>query len=331
MNLKNIGLSTSAFGYAMGNTGKGTDRRNPTPWTLEEFVEFTHAHGLGGVEAPLRRFIPDLDLARIAGLKAMLEERDMFFIMDAEGALDVEEITALMPFANELGSPIIRIKSSAILGCTREKLGKPWSEHVAHCTLALKSLAPALREHGLSIAIENHQDLDSTDLAQIIEAVGADVVGVNFDIGNAFATCEDPLTFAEKLGPKIINVHLKEYQIWKSEDGFRLVRCPVGAGAVDFKTVLPLLAKNAPNAKMVIELGALEARNIAWLAPGFFGQMQLRTGAEVVAFFAQLERYVIRRSNDSWQTPWERGSPGTEVKNYEVAELESSLTYLSTL
>ncbi|MDO8589675.1 MAG: sugar phosphate isomerase/epimerase family protein [bacterium] len=331
MNIKEIGLSSSAFGYSMGNIGKSTDKKNPKPWILEGFVDFAIGHDFGGIEVPLSRFVPDLEPSRLKELKKKLSDHNLFFIMDSEVALDVEQIRTLIPLAKEFGSPIIRIKSSNILGCDRKKLGKPWNEHVRHVISVLSELTPLLRQNGLRIAIENHQDLDSNDLLQIIEVVGADVVGVNFDIGNAFATCEDPIVFANKLGPHIINIHLKEYKIFKSEEGFRLVRCSIGDGSVDFKKVLPLLARNCPNAKMVIELGALEARNISWLGSDFWEEIKPRNHSELVTFFQLLEHETVRVADGSWQTPWEAGEPVDKIISYEATELETSLKYLLTL
>ncbi len=331
MKVVNIGLSTSSFGYSMGNAGKNTDRKNTNPWTIEDFVDFTNQNGFGGIEAPLMRFIPNLERDRLKKLRAKLLERDMFFIIDSEEALNIEQIKTLMPIAKEFGSPIIRIKSSNILGCERKKLGKSWKEHVESCISTLRVIAPDLRRDHLKIAIENHQDLDSNDLLQIIESVGEDVVGVNFDIGNALSTCEDPLEFAKKLGPFILNIHLKDYKIFKSEDGFRLARCPLGEGSVDFKNVLSILVKSSPNVRMVVELGALEARNVGWMKPDFWQEIQSRTHLELIPFFQLLEEKVIRDKDHSWKTPWEMGAEGSNVTFYEINELKTSVNYLSKL
>lgn len=331
MNIRQIGLSTSAFGYSMGVVGKNTDRKNPNSWTLEEFVEFTDKHGLGGIEAPLMRFVPDLEASRLETLGQMLSDREMFFLMDAEGTLDVEEIKRLIPLAKKFSSPIIRIKTSNILECNRKKLGISWPRHVKNIISILKKIASELRENSLKIAIENHQDLDSNDLLKIVESVGPDVVGVNFDIGNAFSVCEDPFNFAEKLGKYIINIHLKDYKLFKSGEGFRLVRCPLGEGSVDFRTILPELVKNSPDAKMVVELGALEARNIAWLEPNFWQEIESRTDLERTTFSQLLERGIINSHDDSWQTPWEQGASSASIISYEARELETSLDYLSKL
>ncbi len=331
MDIKSIGLSTSAFGYAMGNTGKKTDRRNPEPWQLQYFAKFSARHGLGGIEAPLARFVPDLQIDQIKSLKELLSGHDLFFLMDAESALDAEEILKLMPLAKEFGSSIIRIKSSNVLGCDRNALGRPWTEHVERCISVIGGIASQLRDNGLRVAVENHQDLDSNDLMQIVNEVGADVVGVNYDIGNAFSVCEDPILFAEKLGPAIINVHLKDYKIYRHNDGFWLARSPLGGGAVDFKKVLPLLAKTAPSAKMVIELGALEARNVAWLKPAFWQEIKPRQSAELVPFFQLLERDGLKAIDESWRTPWEKKASPAEIVSYEVGELETSINYLSNI
>ncbi|MSR88017.1 MAG: sugar phosphate isomerase/epimerase [Candidatus Zambryskibacteria bacterium] len=327
MNLKDIGLSTSAFAYNMGAAGKNTERKNPAPWTIEEFVDFAFKLGLGGIEAPLMRFIPDLDPSRIKKLKEKLQSRQMFFIMDAELPLDKEEIVKLIPYAKDLGSPIIRIKSSSILECNRAKLGKPWREHVSGCIEVLKEIKPTLQKVGLRIAIENHQDLDSNDLLRIVDEVGTDVLGVTFDIGNAFSVCEDPMDFATKLGSRIINVHIKDYKIYETQSGSLLVRCPIGSGAVDFESVLPALAGASPDAKMVIELGALEGREIKWRQDGFWQEIEPRTEAENAAFSRRLKYEKAGQA----KTPWEREAPGLDVADFEVKELEESLIYLKTL
>lgn len=331
MNIKTIGVSTSAFSYSMGVIGKATGKRNPNPWTIEKFAAFASSKGLGGVEAPPGRFIPGLDESRLKQLSKFIKDNGMFFIVDAELPLNRGEIEKLMPIAKEFGSSVIRIKTSNILSCERQNLGRPWIEHVEHCISALQALAPKLRENNLHIAIENHQDLDSNDLLEIVEKVGADIVGVNFDIGNAFSVCEDPLLFAEKLGSYVVNIHLKDYKLFKSEEGFRLVRCTLGEGGVDFKTVLPVLAKSSPNAKMVIELGALEARNIAINKPDFWQEIAPRASREQEAFREILEKKIIDTPYESWKTPWEKGATQQEIIAYELEELEASLSYLKTI
>lgn len=331
MDIRKIGISTSAFGYIMGSVGRNTDRKNSKPWTLEQFIDFASRQGFGGVEAPLSRFIPGLDNNRLEHLQTQLSKQGLFFVMDSEVALDVSQIRSLIPSALRLGSPIIRIKSSDILGCARKELGRPWSLHVENCIAALKSVAPELRRYGLKIAVENHQDLDSNDLIKIVESVGRDVVGVNFDIGNAFSVCEEPMIFARKLGSAILNIHLKDYKIFQSKEGFRLVRCPLGSGSVDFRKILPFLAETVPDARMVIELGALEARNIAWLSQDFWQEIQARDQTELDAFSELLKKQYISGSKNNWRTPWELGSSADKVVNYELEEFEISKKYLTTL
>ena len=138
------------------------------------------------------------------------------------------------------------------------------------------------------------------------------------------------MSFATKLGNLIINIHLKDYKIYKSQEGFRLVRCPLGTGVVDFKSILPFLAKNSPDAKMVIELGALEARNIAWLGPDFWSYISPRTEQEQGAFNDVLDKNIIE-DDGFWRTPWEKEASSEEISTYEIKQLAKSLEYLKNL
>ena len=82
---------------------------------------------------------------------------------------------------------------------------------------------------------------------------------------------QEPFAFARKLGPYIRNVHLKDYQVTATASGYRLVRCALGEGVIDWAAMRALLAEVAPAAPQHIELAALYARHIRlfeddWLA-----------------------------------------------------------------
>ena len=86
----------------------------------------------------------------------------------------------------------------------------------------------------MALAIENHQDADSEDLLWLCESVGGEFIGVNLDTGNPLAVGEGPVEFAARIAPFLKNVHLKDYRMHRTPAGYRLVRCPLGDGVVDF-------------------------------------------------------------------------------------------------
>ena len=76
---------------------------------------------------------------------------------------------------------------------------KKWNYKINSIIKKINDIKPMLKKYNVKLAIENHQDLDSNDLLNIIRRVGKDYVGINFDVGNAFATCELPKDFFKKL------------------------------------------------------------------------------------------------------------------------------------
>ena len=59
-------------------------------------------------------------------------------------------------------------------------------------------------------------------------------VGIIFDTGNTFPVAEAPLDFTRVIAPHVRHVHLKDYRVQFTDEGYRLVRCAIGDGAVPF-------------------------------------------------------------------------------------------------
>ena len=86
--------------------------------------------------------------------------------------------------------------------------------------------------------------------------------GITLDTGSTLATAEEPVDFARRVAPHLKNVHLKDYQVYMYNEGYRLVRCPLGQGVVNFPALFNIFSETCPRATMSIELGALEARHV---------------------------------------------------------------------
>jgi sugar phosphate isomerase/epimerase len=179
------------------------------------------------------------------------------------------------------------------------------------------------------LAVENHQDLASEELLWICETIGSPYVGITLDTGNPLATAEEPLDFTKGVSPYVKNVHLKDYRIFPFDEGYRLARCSLGAGAIDFAGLFQILAAHCPDATMSIELGALEARQVRALADDYWPEYPARTAAQL----ARTMRFVQNHAQTSgdWQTPFERGESVNSIIAYEERELAESLAYIVPL
>ena len=65
-------------------------------------------------------------------------------------------------------------------------------------------------------------------------------------------------------------MHLKDYNVQFTDEGFRLVRCAIGDGAVPFPEMLAILAEHHKALPAVLEPGALEARHVRLFTPDWW-------------------------------------------------------------
>ena len=112
-------------------------------------------------------------------------------------------------------------------------------------------------------------------------------------------------------------------------EGYRLVRCPLGQGIVDFSALLRILSAACPQITMSIEFGALEARHVRVLADDYWPDYPPRSAAQL----AHVLRFVQdnARPSGDWRTPYERNEPVEAIIAYEDQQLDASLAYILTL
>ncbi len=170
--------------------------------------------------------------------------------------------------------------------------------------------------------------MPSDDLLMLCEA-GGNHVGITFDVANPLAVEEEPMQFARKIGPWIRNVHLKDYWVYATPSGYRLVRSPLGQGIVPFPELLPFIRSVAPDTLYQIELAALYARHIRLFEDDWWHEYPARDVREVLPALRGVASQM--RYGEDWQTPWERGASLEDVQQYEHEQFVASVQYLRTL
>lgn len=324
--LDKIALNTSSLAFTLGYK-KNKKFKNKKPISIIKLLDKVKNSNLGGVEFPYFRFYKDLK--NIKKIKNKLVSKNLFVILDSDEPISVQQILKLIPVAKKLKTNFIRIKASNILASERWKKKLDWKNYINFVILKLNSIKEVLKKHKLKIAIENHQDFDSYELKHIIKKVGKDVIGINFDIGNSFATCENPMQFAKNLSPYILNVHIKDYKVLKCSNGFILKRCPIGSGNVDFKKVLFFLGKNSPKAKYAIELGSLDDRKILCNKKYFWKHFIYDKKQKKDYIKKLLDKN--QKISKNIENPWKKSISAKSIVNYEKEELKQSINFLKKI
>lgn len=314
-----VGITVSGTLYSMGLVPKSTRPRR----TARQLVDYAVEQGLGGVELPVRMIDDPDDIGRYAAAQGL-------FVTADTGGFEPEALARDLDVAARLGATTLRtLVGGAKIGGDRRPLRGRWQAFLDDVQTKLRIATKTAEELGVNLAVENHQDLASEELIWLCQSIDSPRLGITLDAGNPLATAEEPIDFFRRVAPHVMNVHLKDYWVWWSEEGYRLVRCPLGHGLVDVPLLLSILAVDAPDATLAIELAALEARHIRVFATDFWPDYPPRTAEQLAAALRVVQANA--RHDGDWRTPFERDESPDAIADYEQQQLDQSIAYVHTL
>jgi sugar phosphate isomerase/epimerase len=323
-----IGLSALSFSYRCGLIGQGTPRAHRAPLGVDAILDMAAGAGLQSVAFPVE-LLSDVSPPTLASLRERLARAGLVPVIDS-GVADPHALATQIPLAAALGARVVRVLVSPVLEGDRFAFTTDWPTHI-HCVIAaLRAVRPLAEAHGVTLAVENHQDATSDDLLTIVEGVGGDCVGVTFDATNALIVAEDPFVALERLGPAIRNIHLSDFYAYPTSQGWRLVRCALGAGDLDLRRLLDAVDQYAPHATCQIELVGHNARHIRLFEDSWWQGYPPRDIRDVLPALRRLNQ-TLRLRDDDWRTPWERGADEATISAYEDQHFNDSVAYLRTI
>jgi 3-oxoisoapionate decarboxylase len=286
-----VGLNPYGLAYTLGlqaDAGSG----------LAGFLEIADEIGARVVEL----HAPWLDRADLPALDGRIPV--------VSGGRDPAGDDAALDCAVALGAPVVRMALTGVLQGDRHAVD--WPRLVDGVRERLAHIAPRAAAAGVSVAIENHQDFTSAELMALCEEAG-DAVGITLDTGNSFPVGEAPLDFARTVAARVRHVHLKDYRVQLTDEGYRLVRCAIGDGAVPFRELVEILGRDLTAS---LEPGALEARHIRLFTPEWW-QGYPPVDARRLAAALRAARVNRLGDDEDHRTPWERGERGEALIRYE--------------
>ena len=300
-----IGLNPYGLTYVLGLQGRGTPRANPDGRGLEGFIAIAEELGAKVLEI-FEPWLAEMDDAALTRLRHRLASLGMTPVVS--GGLMIGPVDRAVRIATMLGAKVIRLGLTTVLCGDRAGLGPKWPALVEEVHDVLQAAAPLARDAGVMLAIENHQDFGSAELVGFCEEAGPSV-GICYDTGNSFPVAEAPLDFTHVVAPHVVHVHLKDYRVQFTDEGFRLVRCAIGDGAVPIAQIAGILGEHHRRLTAVLEPGALEARHVRLLTPGWWHGYPPKTAEALAACLAAARRRHLPDDAD-YRTPWERGEDG---------------------
>ena len=159
--------------------------------------------------------------------------------------LDPEHLGQYVMIAHQLGALRLRtVLSGSLCG----------AEQMTEAEDGIRQVLPALREHGVTLALENNEAFSAAEFAGLIRRIGDPLVGICLDTANSLGRPETLETVVEHLAEHTVMLHAKDYDIRRIDTrmGFSVMGRPAGDGRVDFDWVIAELHKRGRNQISVI-------------------------------------------------------------------------------
>lgn len=318
------GLNPYGLTYHLGLQGRGTPRENRKGRGLEGFLALAEELGARSLEI----FDPWIAGRSDDEMRALRERLEGLGIEPVvSGGFITAPTDSMFRSARLLGAGIIRFALTNVL-CGDRAARDDWDELRRAVEDDVRQLGARAADQGIRIGIENHQDFTSHELIGLCE-MGGPGVGITYDTGNSFPVGEAPMDFTRTVAPRVCHVHLKDYRVQFTSEGFRLVRCAIGDGAVPFTDLFAALGEHHDVLTAVLEPGALEVRHVRLFTPGWWEGYAPRPATALAACLLAAQRGRLEVSDDH-RTPWEREADH-EVEDYELAMIRRSAENMRSL
>ena len=233
------------------------------------FYDYARRIGADGVQTSLR--VPDESAA--AAFREHLESSGGYCEGDIRLPTKESELESFEKDVKLTLACGAQIARTVLSGSRRYETWKSLDEFNAFRALASKRLAwvePIVKKHRLKLAVENHKDLTSQELALLMREFSSEWIGVNVDTGNNIALLEDPTEVVETLAPFAMSVHLKDMAVQQHERGFLLSEVTCGQGFLDLPRMVAVLCKANGNLQFSLEMATRNPLLVPCLADGFF-------------------------------------------------------------
>lgn len=205
-------------------------------YDIFRFLDDAQALGFTGVNISLSgpdndRLPPNRHLSgssqhHIDAVAAELRARDLSVEIDTDRT-DPATLHHALSIANTLGARVVRTFTHHT----------PGPELVGNTQADLVKIAPEAESAGIVVAVENHEEFASEELASLVESVNSPAVRLLFDYGNSLPVLEEPHDALGVMQPWVVACHMKDgvmIEAVHTPEGLpSMIGVPLGQGSID--------------------------------------------------------------------------------------------------
>ena len=236
-----LGISSYTYVWAVGVPGYPAVR----PMSEHDLLCKANELGVGVLQVADNLPLDRLNAQDLGRFRDHARELDIALELGTSG-IDTKNLLTYLRLAERLRSPILRTVIDS--GDSRPTVGEVIGN--------FKDIVPAFEVAGVLLAIENHDRFPAATLAHILDEVDSDQVGICLDTANSIGCVENLEILLSVLGPRIANIHVKDYAIFRPPHlkGFVVEGRPAGQGAVNVPWLLAELDRWGRDVNVILEL-----------------------------------------------------------------------------
>ena len=236
-----LGISSWTYTWSVGVAGFPPQR----PFNVMDLLDRAAMLEVGVLQVADNLPLDGLSPAELEAFAARAQEMGVSIEAGTRG-IQPDHLRRYLAIARQLNSSILRVVIDT-------------PNHHPAPREVVELLAPLRAEFedaGVTLAIENHDRFTSPTLVGIIEKLQPGWVGVCLDTANSIAALEGTPQTVEILGPYCVNLHLKDFTIFRANQmmGFIIEGRPVGQGRLDVQWLLGKLREFGRDPNAVIEM-----------------------------------------------------------------------------
>ena len=236
-----LGLSSYTYTWAVGVPGSMPAR----PATAYDLVDKAFASGLGLLQIADNLPLEGMSDEQLLDLYNYSSFRNVKIEMGSRGLTEEHTIRCLET-AVILHSPVLRM--------VIDKQG--FEPDLNNIISIIKGLLPELKSVNIKLAIENHDRFKAKEFEKIILSSGEEWVGICLDSVNSMGAGEGFETVSEILLPYTINLHIKDFTIFRVSHkmGFVIEGRPAGQGMLNIEKLVEKLSESNRCDSAILEL-----------------------------------------------------------------------------
>jgi 3-oxoisoapionate decarboxylase len=224
------------------------DQQPPTKqWSMLDFLKRAKALDVDGVSLE-SCFFPTQEISWLKDLKVELDAYgfDRVYAWGHPDGLErgknqeaFQDMVASIPRAKAIGADVMRVVGSSLMF-----RHEPHGPQIEALTGMFKEAVKVAKDYEIRMAVENHIDFTADEILRLLDAVGSEYLGLNFDTGNFLRLLDDPILGMEKLAPFVYATHVKDLLPDKNAsplDWFFFAGVPVGRGLINNQKLAQLL------------------------------------------------------------------------------------------